>query len=179
MKNRNFLGQKNKKGLTAGDLAGQSAKKELADMLSWKSSYFLPGALGFADPRQLSNETSTAIREEQVKPKNDHQNRCNGNTEMWKSEKRKLSRMSGNSISPFYNPQSIDEPIIDSPPLTALQPIPVRQFQVRSSTTGIEPIALSVHWQKKRETLKKINPRLTYIVIVNDENLPNYENEIG
>jgi len=66
------LGQKNRKGLTAGNLAEGFEKKELADLLSWKSTYFLPNNFeGFADPRQLEQEkkSSMSCREGRQKPK--------------------------------------------------------------------------------------------------------------
>ncbi|XP_046446234.1 ankyrin repeat domain-containing protein 34A-like [Daphnia pulex] len=66
-----YLGQKNRKGLTAGNLAEGFEKKELADLLSWKSTYFLPDNFeGFADPRQLEQgkKSSTSCRETRHKP---------------------------------------------------------------------------------------------------------------
>ncbi|KAK4020325.1 ankyrin repeat domain-containing protein 34B [Daphnia magna] len=56
-----YLGQKNRNGLTAGNLAEGSEKKELADLLSWKNQYFLPRNFeGFAYPRQLDQEKHTS-----------------------------------------------------------------------------------------------------------------------
>lgn len=72
------LGQKNRKGLTAGNLAEGFEKKELDDLLSWKSTYFLPNNFeGFADPSQLEQERkfSTSSREERQKPIGDIQTR--------------------------------------------------------------------------------------------------------
>jgi hypothetical protein len=66
------LGKKNRKGLTAGNLAEGLEKKELIDLLSWKSTYFLPNNFeGFADPSQLEQgkKSSSSSREERRNPK--------------------------------------------------------------------------------------------------------------
>lgn len=61
------LGQKNRKGLTAGNMAEVFEKKELDNLLSWKSTYFVPNNFeGFADPSQLEHEKKlpTSSRED-------------------------------------------------------------------------------------------------------------------
>ncbi|KAI9564793.1 hypothetical protein GHT06_008534 [Daphnia sinensis] len=56
-----YLGQKNRNGLTAGNLAEGCEKKELADLLSWKNQYFLPKNFeGFAYPHQLDHEKNAS-----------------------------------------------------------------------------------------------------------------------
>lgn len=56
-------------GLTACDLAGQLENKELAELLSWKNSYFFPiNTAGFAGlPHQLENLDLTSTRYEELK----------------------------------------------------------------------------------------------------------------